>query len=141
MRPLRSLLTCAALAVATAPAVAQSLPPAAQGITHGNYHLGLLNDSQRADLIRRLDSYAVVEVFLRACGRPPALEHRVRHIVSGCIRQDSIETLAGHYRRAIASRASLRWDCVSIGGRQMIEKSENAIRLTVADLTRLCRRQ
>jgi hypothetical protein len=130
----------AALAAPAAPAAAQTIPPAAQGVSHGNYHLGLLNDSQRAELMRRLDSYAVVEVFLRACGRPPALERRVRHIISGCIRQDSIETLAGHYRRAIASRESLRWDCVSTGGRQMIEKSENAIRLTVADLTRLCRR-
>ncbi|MBL8571424.1 MAG: hypothetical protein JNK84_20300 [Phreatobacter sp.] len=141
MRPLRSLLTAAALVLAAAPAAAQSIPPAAQGVAHGDYHLGLLNDSQRADLMRRLDSYAVVEVFLRACGRPPALERRIRHIVSGCIRPDSIETLAGHYRRAVASRENLRWDCVSTGGRQMIEKSETAIRLTVADLTRLCRRE
>jgi hypothetical protein len=141
MRILRPFLTAAAITLAAVPAAAQPVAPAAQQMSHGNYHLGLLNDSQRGDLMRRLDSYAVVEVFLSACGRPPALERRIRHIVSGCIRQDSIETLARHYRRAIASRANLNWDCVSTGGRQMIEKSENAIRLTVADLTRLCRRE
>jgi hypothetical protein len=139
MRPLRSFLIVAALAASALPAAAQTasmqVPPGGRG----SYHLGLLNDSQRTELMSRIDRYAVVEVFLRACGRPPALERQVRRAITGCIRQDSIETLAGHYRRAISSRANLRWDCVSASGRQMIEKSETAIRLTVAEITQLCR--
>jgi hypothetical protein len=141
MRLIRPLLLAAAFALAALPAAAQTVEPASvPRATHGAYHLGLLNDAQRAELLRRVDSYAVVEVFLKACGRPPALERRFRRIVAGCIRADSIETLASLYRRAIASRANLRWDCVSASGRSMIAKSEDAIRLTVADIARLCSR-
>lgn len=133
MNRLRSVLIAALLAAVASPALAQS--PSA-----GAYHLELLSASQRADLLRRVDSYAVVEVFLRSCGRPPALESRLRRIVTGCIRQDSVDTLASHFRRALAARAALRWDCRSANGRRMIARSEHAIRLTVTDLTRLCRR-
>jgi hypothetical protein len=140
MRPLRPLFLAAALVLAALPAAAQTAEPASvQRPTHGAYHLGLLSEPQRTELLRRIDSYAVVEVFLKACGRPPALESRFRRLVAGCIRADSVETLAGLYRRAIASRANLRWDCVSPSGRSMIAKSEDAIRLTVADIARLCR--
>jgi hypothetical protein len=137
---LAAALVFSALALGALPVAAQTVEPAsAQRPTHGAYHLGLLSEPQRAELLRRVDSYAVVEVFLKACGRPPALESRFRRLVAGCIRADSIQTLASLYRRAVASRANLRWDCVSTSGRTMIARSEEAIRLTVADIARLCR--
>lgn len=132
MRPLPLLILLTALA--SSPAAAQSPPGGAA------YSLDLLSPAQRADLSKRVESYAVVEVFLRACGRPPALEARFRRVASGCIRADTIRTLTGEYRRAISARAGLRWDCRSAAGRRMIARSEHAIRLTFADLGRLCRR-
>lgn len=103
------------------------------------YHLGQLTSSQRDDLMQRLERYAAVEVFLKACGRPPALEARFRRLVAGCVRPDSLDTLAGAYRRALASRAHLRWDCDSDAGRRMIERCEASIRSTAEEVERLCR--
>lgn len=135
MRSFQLLAAGVLVAIAAAsPAAAQSAP------SGGAYSLDLLTPAQRADLSKRVDSYAVVEVFLRACGRPPALETRFRRVASGCIRADTVRILTAEYRRAIAARAGLRWDCRSPAGRRMIARSEQAIRLTFADLGRLCRR-
>jgi hypothetical protein len=136
LRPAR-LTALAAASLLLAGILAASSPAAAE--SEGPYHLGMLSEAQRADLFRRIDSYAVVEVFLNACGRRPALESRVRRIVAGCIRAASLNTITAHYRQALASRAALRWDCHSANGRRMIARSEHAIRLTIADLSRYCR--
>lgn len=105
----------------------------------GGFGLALLSPGQHADVMKRVESYAVLETFLKACGRPPALESRLRRLVRGCIEPATVNTLAQHFRRALAVRAHYRWDCVSSGGRQMITRSENAIRTTAADVTSLCR--
>ncbi|MGQ3354672.1 MAG: hypothetical protein ACT6XY_15330 [Phreatobacter sp.] len=105
----------------------------------GGFGLALLSPGQHADVMKRVESYAVLETFLKACGRPPALEVRLRRLVRGCIEPATVNTLAQHFRRAVAARAHHRWDCVSSSGRQMISRSEEAIRMTVADVTRLCR--
>jgi len=105
----------------------------------GGYGLALLSPAQHSDVMKRVESYAVLETFLKACGRPPALESRLRRLVRGCIEPATVNTLAQHFRRALAARAHHRWDCVSSSGRQMITRSEEAIRMTVADVTRLCR--
>ena len=115
------------------PARAESRP------SGGGYGLALLSPAQHADVMKRVESYAVLETFLKACGRPPALESRLRRLVRGCIEPATVNTLAQHFRRALAARAHHRWDCVSSSGRQMITRSEEAIRMTVADVTRLCR--
>jgi hypothetical protein len=115
------------------PAHAQGRP------SGGGFGLALLSPGQHADVMRRVESYAVLETFLKACGRPPALESRMRRLVRGCIEPATVNSLARHFRRALAARAHQRWDCVSSSGRQMITRSEEAIRMTVADVTRLCR--
>jgi hypothetical protein len=132
LRPRFASLSAALIlaAIAAAPARAEG----GQG-----YHLGMLPETYRSQLMQRVDSYALVETFLKACGRPPALESRLRRLVRGCIAPSTVNTLAQAYRRALAARAHHRWDCVSASGRQMIARSEHAIRLTVADVTRLCR--
>lgn len=104
----------------------------------GGFGLALLSPGQHADVMKRVDSYALLETFLKACGRPPALESRFRRLVRGCIEPGTVNTLAQHFRRSLAARAHHRWDCVSASGRQMIARSEEAIRTTVADVTRLC---
>ncbi|WP_296577665.1 hypothetical protein [Phreatobacter sp.] len=104
----------------------------------GGFGLALLSPGQHADVMKRVESYAQLETFLKACGRPPALESRFRRLVRGCIEPATVNTLAQHFRRALAVRAHYRWDCVSASGRQMIARSEEAIRTTVADVTRLC---
>lgn len=116
-------------------------PLRAENLAYQNlaYHLGQLTAAQRDDLMQHLDRYAAVEVFLKACGRPPALEARFRRLVAGCVRPDSLDTLAGAYRRALASRAHLRWDCHSEAGRRMIERCEASIRTTAEEVGRLCR--
>ncbi|QCK84775.1 hypothetical protein E8L99_02750 [Phreatobacter aquaticus] len=126
-----------ALAVlGVAATLAMATPARAEG--QQAYHLGMLPETYRGQLMQRVDSYALVETFLKACGRPPALESRLRRLVRGCIEPATVNMLAQHYRRALAARAHHRWDCVSASGRQMIARSEDAIRLTVADVTRLC---
>ena len=132
----------AALALAGWLTVVPAVRPAQAQATqmHGAYSLDLLSPSQREDVMKRVDSYALVEVFLRACGRPPELESRFRGAAAGCIQPQTIATLTGQYRRALAARAALRWDCRSANGRRMIARSEHAIRLTFTDLNRLCRR-
>ena len=129
---LTALLLAAGLALSPVPAVAQE--------AEAHYHLDMLSAAQRSELFRRIDSYALVEVFLNSCGRRPALERRLRRIVAGCIRQSSVNTIAAHYRRALAARAALRWDCRSSVNRPMIARSEHAIHATVTDIARLCRR-
>ena len=130
MRRLLLALSLLALACATAPVRAEP---------NLSYHLGQLTAAQRDDLMQRLERYAAIEVFLKACGRPPALESRFRQLVAGCVRPDALETLAVSYRRAIASRAHLRWDCESEAGRRMIERCETSIRTTTEEVGRLCR--
>ena len=122
--------------IGMAAALAVATPAHAEG--EQGYHLGMLPETYRGQLMQRIDSYALVETFLKACGRPPALESRLRRLVRGCVAPSAVNTLAQHYRRALAARAHHRWDCVSASGRQMIARSEDAIRLTVADVTRLC---
>lgn len=134
LAPLLVLAGCLTLALLPKPAAAQATQ------MHGAYSLDLLSPSQREDLMKRVDSYALVEVFLRACGRPPALESRFRRAAAGCIQPQTITTLTSQYRRAIAARSALRWDCRSANGRRMIARSEHAIRMTFTDLNRLCRR-
>jgi hypothetical protein len=130
-RPVIAVLFCVILCGAQARA--ESRP------SGGVYGLALLSPGQQADVMKRVESYAVLETFLRACGRPPALESRLRRLVRGCIEPGTVNTLAQQFRRALAARAHHRWDCVSASGRQMITRSEDAIRATVADVTRLCR--
>ncbi|MGU9978582.1 hypothetical protein ACJ4V0_00940 [Phreatobacter sp. HK31-P] len=143
MRPSRFRLPMApALALACLLMATTAPHPAAAQATqmHGAFSLNLLSPAQRADVMKRVDSYALVEVFLRACGRPPALESRFRRAAAGCIQPQTITTLTGQYRRALSARGGLRWDCRSANGRRMIARSEHAIRLTFTDLNRLCRR-
>lgn len=126
------------LALASVPATAQtvaSAPPA-----EGHYRLEMLSSDQRRLLLEHVERYAIVEAFLKACGRRPALENRFRRIVQGCIHSQSVNTIAGHFRRAVSTRARLRWDCSSADGRRMIARTEQAIQATVADVSRLCRR-
>lgn len=141
MRPYRSCLPVAAALAGCLTVALPSRPAAAQATQmHGTYSLDLLSPAQRDDVMKRVDSYALVEVFLRACGRPPALESRFRRAAAGCIQPQTIATLTSQYRRAMSARAGLRWDCRSANGRRMIARSEHAIRLTFTDLGRLCRR-
>jgi hypothetical protein len=141
MRPHRSCLPVAAVLALAGWLTAAATPARAQATQmHGAFSLDLLSPAQREDVMKRVDSYALVEVFLRACGRPPALENRFRRAAAGCIQPQTIATLTSQYRRAISARAGLRWDCRSANGRRMIARSEHAIRLTFTDLGRLCRR-
>ncbi|MDP3546449.1 MAG: hypothetical protein Q8S29_09745, partial [Phreatobacter sp.] len=122
MRPSRFRLPIApALALAGLLMAATAPHPAAAQATqmHGAFSLDLLSPAQRTDVMKRVDSYALVEVFLRACGRPPALESRFRRAAAGCIQPQTIPTLTGQYRRALSARGGLRWDCRSANGRRM----------------------
>lgn len=141
-RALRSALAAALLvagaSVATGPATAQAVAPAT--VPEGQYRLEMLSSDQRRQLLEHVERYAIVEAFLKACGRRPALENRFRRLVQGCIHAQSVNTIAGHFRRAVSSRARLRWDCTSADGRRMIARTEQAIQATAADVSRLCRR-
>ncbi len=141
-RTLRSVPAAAViafgLAAASGPATAQSV--ASVPSTEGHYRLEMLSSDQRQQLLQHVERYAVVEAFLKACGRRPALETRFRRLVQGCIHAQSVNTIAGHFRRAVSSRARLRWDCTSPDGRRMIARTEQAIQATAADVSRLCRR-
>lgn len=141
-RALRSALAAATVLIliglATPPAGAQTV--AAVSPDEGHYRLEMLSSDQRKQLLDHVERYAIVEAFLKACGRRPALESRFRQIVRGCIHSQSVNTIASHFRRAVSSRARLRWDCTSADGRRMIARTEQAIQATVADVSRLCRR-
>lgn len=126
------------IGLATAPAGAQTI--VAVSPEEGHYRLEMLSADQRRQLLEHVERYAIVEAFLKACGRRPALESRFRQIVRGCIHSQSVNTIASHFRRAVSSRAGLRWDCTSPDGRRMIARTEQAIQATVADVSRLCRR-
>jgi len=116
--------------VATTPAASQS----------AGYSLDMLTEHQRGEVMRRVDSYALLETFLKACGRPPRLEARFRRTAAGCVAPQSMGVLAAEFRRSLARRAGFRWDCHSADGRRMIARSEEAISRSFADLAQVCRR-
>ncbi|QCI64418.1 hypothetical protein [Phreatobacter stygius] len=132
---LRSLIIAAlslvAIGLAGAPARAQS---------QGTYRLDMLTAGQKDQLFQRVDRYALVESFLTACGRPPALELRVRRIVRGCVAPNSLEVVAAHFRRSLAARSAARWNCETDEARRMIARSEQTLRLAFDDLARACSR-
>lgn len=132
-----SLLPIACLAGLLALAPVATTPAAAQS---GGYSLDMLTEHQRGEVMRRVDSYALLETFLKACGRPPRLEARFRRTAAGCVAPQSMNVLAAEFRRSLARRAGFRWDCVSAGGRRMIARSEEAIAKSFADLAQVCRR-
>ncbi|MCZ8313268.1 hypothetical protein [Phreatobacter sp.] len=132
-----SLLPIASLAGLIALALVTTKPAAAQS---SGYSFDMLTDHQRGEVMRRVDSYALLETFLKACGRPPRLEARFRRTAAGCVTPQSMSILAAEFRRSLARRAGFRWDCHSAGGRRMIARSEEAIARSFADLSQVCRR-
>lgn len=131
MRRFASLLVLnLGLLAPAGPAVAQA----------GGYSLSMLTEPQREEVMRRVDAYARIETFLKACGRPPGLESRFRRAAAGCVASQSMNVLAAEFRRSLARRSGFRWDCHSAAGRQMIARSEAAIAKSFADLAEACRR-
>lgn len=124
-------LSLAAASLAASPVRAQS---------HETYRLDMLTPGQKELLFQRVDSYAHVESFLKFCGRPPALERRVRRTVQGCVAPATLEVIAAHFHRSLAARAATRWNCETDEARRMVVRSEQALEAAFADLKRACSR-